>query len=118
MENFQDRRQHKRVEGSFEVFVNIEPESPENFYCISKDISEGGMRIRTPKPLKNGNHIILSFDLPNYAWKITTQGVVAWASGTPKEDGSYESGVRFLFMNDLEKEAVCNYIALHSEKIV
>lgn len=118
MENFQDRREHKRVEGFFEVFVNLNPEIPDKFYCISEDISEGGMRIRTPRPLKDRNHAILTFSLPNNPTQITAQVVVAWASTNPKEDGYYESGIQFLFINDAEKKAIRSYISQHSDRIV
>ena len=116
MENFQEKRKHKRVEGVFEVFIDLNPELPEKFYCHSSDISEGGMKIRTTKPLKYRHHAILTFGLPNYPTKITTQAVVAWASSYPKEDGSFEAGIKFIIINNTELEAIRSYISQHTER--
>jgi len=118
MKDFTDRRKYKRVEGFFEVFVNFNPEAPDKFYCDSVDISEGGMKIRTPRPLQDRNHAILTFNLPDYPTEITAQVVVAWASATPKEDGYYESGIKFLLLNNAEKEAIRNYVARYTEKTI
>lgn len=118
MENFQERRKYKRVEGFFEVFVNFTPEAPDKFYCNSIDISEGGMKIRTPRPLKDGNHAILTFSLPNHSADITTQIAVAWASNNPQEDGYFESGIKFLLLNNAETEAIRFYIAQYADRTV
>jgi len=113
-----NKRKHKRVEGFFEVFVNLSPEAPDRFYCSAQDISEGGMRIRTPRQLKQGNHAILTFSVSNYPTDITAQIVVAWASGTPKKDGFFESGIKFLVINNIELEAIRSYISQHTDRIV
>ena len=118
MENFQEKRKHKRVEGFFEVFINLNPELPEQFYCYSCDISEGGMRIRATKPLKGGNHAILTFSLPNYSEKIAIQVVVSWASSVPKEDGTFDAGIRFLIINDTELEVIRTYVSQHTGRTI
>ncbi|MBN1405151.1 MAG: PilZ domain-containing protein [Candidatus Omnitrophica bacterium] len=118
MENFHEKRKALRVEGFFEVFVNFNPETPDKFYCNTRDVSEGGMRIRTKKPLKDGSHAILTFSLPNHPLEIVVQAIVAWASTIPKDDNYYESGIKFLVINDAEREAIHDYIVQHADRIV
>ena len=83
--------------------------------CQIEDISLGGMRIRSDKPLECEDGAMASFAFTLASGKTTNllaEGKLTYSTATP--DGSHLTGFRFLALTAQEREALVQYIAEHS----
>lgn len=58
--------------------------------CHAVNISEGGMAITTPVPLKPGTHVSVKFTIPDPEIEITAQSEICWS------DEKGRAGLRFI----------------------
>lgn len=108
------RRKFARVPVSWQVRVSIlrvgssMPDQPTSglLSLRAKDISLGGMRLFSPKPISRGSLLNLDIQMPGRA--IPSVGeVVRCQKG---KDGSYEIGVSFLKLTERDAERLRQFI--------
>ncbi len=84
------------------------------FADYTKNISKGGTFIRTTKPLDIGTDFVFVLSFPGKESQLKLKGEVMWV--TLEADANEASGkppgmgIRFLFNNDDERQAVDDYV--------
>ena len=60
---------------------------------VARNISEGGLSLRTPTPLRRGEVLRLHVPLPGGPTSVPVSSEVLW---TREEEGGFSSGLQFL----------------------
>jgi type IV pilus assembly protein PilZ len=79
----------------------------------TRDVSEGGMFIRSDLLLEVGETFWVSFILPSTSIGIRTRGKVVWVNRHPDENDPTDvagMGVTFIDLSDEQKEALRDYL--------
>lgn len=104
----------RRIRAGIKIVAISDAEQPfSEVHLVLNDISPGGIGFYAPKGIHVGQEITLSLDEPK---SIQLRGKVIWSQEIKTHshvlyspDYAYRVGVRFLFANNEEKEAVQNY---------
>ena len=105
-----EKRKYKRVYGVFHVRLRLDVIASFEFECISKDISEGGMRLLIEKRLLPETEVSISFDLPQNLGSLDVKGEVVWIAPSHDEEGMFETGIRFTNLEDYQRLILRKYI--------
>jgi len=106
-------RKHPRVKIKLGTSVYTDDGAQD---CQIENISLGGMRIRSDKPLECEDDAMASFAFTLASGKtinLLAEGQLTYSTATP--DGSHLTGFRFLALTAQEREALAQYIAEHSQ---
>ncbi|WP_022852981.1 TIGR02266 family protein [Thermodesulfatator atlanticus] len=99
-----DKRKHPRLEHVFRVDYST-PEALFNEFA--ENISEGGMFIKTSRPLEIGTEIIIEFKLPLLKEPIKVKGKVEWNTDMPGiRKPTPGMGVSFQGLSSEDKEKI------------
>jgi hypothetical protein len=100
--NQRERRIHPRL--SVEVEVQVQPvdvpdesSTPDSHLCVSRDVSESGMRIWAGRLYPVDARLLLTFECQEFGWcSITSRlGAVVWAEKLSVE-GQCLLGIKFV----------------------
>jgi type IV pilus assembly protein PilZ len=82
------------------------------FADYTKNISKGGTFIRTTKPLDVGTEFVFVLSFPAQESQLRLKGEVIWVVAEDKatEEQPPGMGIRFLFQNDSERDAVDQFV--------
>jgi len=72
--------------------------SPKGFneeFCPVLDISRGGVRFLTQKPLKFKAKVVLQISVPGERIPLSLKGHIRWSSFNPGKSYKYQAGVQF-----------------------
>jgi len=83
-----------------------------------KNISKEGALVLLEKPLREGDEIDLSMDVPGDNVPIFASCEVAWQRANLKDDRYYETGVRFKRIDGADKGRLLEYIYLQWLKLI
>jgi len=93
----------------------------EQEFCPVLDISRGGVRFLTQKPLKFKARIVLHVSIPGEHIPLTLSGHVRWSSFNPGKSYKYQAGVQFSAYGDKKGQnypgALVKIIALEQKFI-
>ncbi len=95
-----ERRDESRVEVEIEVHYRT---AQEFLAAYSRNISGGGIFIRTQQPLSLNQSVLLRFTLPGIAHHFQLHGVVVWANPVSMRS-SFPAGMGIKFLNVEPKE--------------
>ena|SRR3989338_9319581 len=121
-----DRRLSPRAEAHVQVVFKVPlrrmerkkstEEAFQTFY--SENISEGGVFLRTEKPLKVGTMLDLHFSLPNSPRMIYAKGKVIWTveSRQPDPEKPMGMGVQFIEIVDEFRGIIRDYVVEQLEQ--
>ena len=105
-----ERRSAKRVvcdlQSSFRDFDSVTSWS--SSFASVKDISRGGMKLRTHAPIHLNDRLGISFNLPINHKTIEVKATPVWISEIPNT-GIYDVGVRFLEVFPEDKTVIENF---------
>lgn len=104
-ENRQFIRIDKSLSVNFEVFKEPVPSKSR-----SKDISEGGIRLPLSKRLSHGTILKLWIYLEETREPVVALGEVVWVTVRDDKDYPYETGVKFIKIEQLDRSRLYNYI--------
>jgi len=109
--NGADKRSHPRVDFFRKVKVTI-PDESTAVDLFAGNVSEGGMFLRSNRPLGKGRKIGLDFDVDNVPVRVD-EGEVAWSK--PFEPISVDGapagmGIRFTRMDDASRQRIASFI--------
>jgi c-di-GMP-binding flagellar brake protein YcgR len=79
---------------------------------VTENISLGGLKLVTPKPIKEGSTLGLELQLPGLPLPIKALAVVVRSEIAPNATGKHTAGVRFIAINKDDVAKVERYIAL------
>jgi len=64
-------------------------------FCPVLDISRGGVRFLTQKPLKFKAEVVLQISIPGERIPLSLKGHIRWSSFNPGKSYKYQAGVQF-----------------------
>lgn len=71
------------------------PKGFEQEFCPVLDVSRGGVRFLTQKPLKSKARVVLQISIPGERIPLNLRGQVRWSSFNPGKSYKFQSGVQF-----------------------
>lgn len=71
------------------------PKKFEEEFCPLLDISRGGIRFLTQKPLKNKEKLLIQISIPGERVPMTLKGCVRWSNLNPGKNYNYQAGIQF-----------------------
>ena len=80
----------------------------ESFDATLSDLSHGGLKVRCPKPVKEGMVLELSLGMPGISGLLTLNGDVRHCQ--EEAAGHFSVGVRFAPVSEEERKAVANLL--------
>ena len=105
-----ERRIFKRVKGVFRVTLRVNVNIMFEFICISKDISEGGMRLVVERKILPGTDVSVKFMLPHHVGDLEIGGEVVWVNPSMTEEGEYETGIKFTMLDPRQRAILRQYV--------
>ena len=102
-----ERRGSNRVRCNLSSsFMNFDSAAPWSSHFASiKDISRGGLRLRTHAFVLLSDRLSISFNLPQQEKPVEAKVLPAWISEIPNTE-IYEVGVRFIELSEKDKGAI------------
>ena len=86
--------------------MNFDSAAPWSSHFASiKDISRGGLRLRTHAFVLLSDRLSISFNLPQQEKPVEAKVLPAWISEIPNTE-IYEVGVRFIELSEKDKGAI------------
>ena len=107
----QEQRRYIRVESPVVVeFPN--PGTMKTERSFTQDISEGGMRFPTAVRLQIGQELPLALELPFHNATLHATGEILWIREISRLGGpDYEVGIRFLWIEDPDRQRLAHHLA-------
>lgn len=104
----QDRRADQRVEIELDVHYRTVQEF---LTAYSRNISGGGVFVRTPQPQPLNQKVLIRFTLPGVDRKFEIHGIVVWASSASSRS-SFPSGmgIKFLDLQPEEQQILLDFV--------
>lgn len=111
MEKQVERRRFPRVTTHIPVKYRklSDSESGLRASTITRNLSVGGIRFRTPEFVSRACRLIMELDVPMFTKPIKTISKVAWIRKTPSGE-QYEIGGQFLEISKKDKDLVSEYV--------
>lgn len=103
----QDRRRFPRVETTIEVVYDFGVES---FSEYTLNISQGGLYIKTARPLEVGSAIEAEFALPGLDHIFAIPGRVVWKKAVANEEGPPGMGIEFTELSATDRKFLNQFI--------
>ena len=76
---------------------------------LARDLSAGGLRIRSSVPLAKENRLLVLLSLPDSRRVIRAVSRVAWHAQRPFGSG-YESGLQFIEIASEDRDSIAGYV--------
>lgn len=112
-----ERRKFLRFETALNALCDI-AKGKQKASSKVKNISKEGALVLLEKPLREGDEIDLSMDVPGDNVPIFASCEVAWQKARLKDDRYYETGVRFKRIDGSDKGRLLEYIYLQWLKLI
>ncbi len=87
------------------------PETMKTERSFSQDVSETGMRFPTAVKLQMGQQVPIALELPFNGSTLHTTGEVTWIREISRHGAAqYEIGVRFLWVEDPDRQRLARHL--------
>lgn len=109
-EAFPISREHERLP----ITLTVNCQTDMDFLSAdAKDISQGGMFLRTAAPLPEGTELSLCFNIPEIAIEFCVTAEIIWAvsSGDTKDEKACGMGLRFINLSKDRSKQLGEYIS-------
>ena len=111
----EDTSSEKRNADRAAITLRVDYKRLNTFFAdYTKNISKGGTFIRTTKPLDVGTEFMFVLSLPATDAQVKLRGKVMWVTAESEADEKQDKppgmGIRFLFKDDSERDAVDDYV--------
>jgi uncharacterized protein (TIGR02266 family) len=105
----EERRQDPRID--VEVEIEIHYRTPQEFAtAYTRNISGGGVFIRTPTPHALNQKVRLRFTLPGVDHRFDIPGMVVWANASPQSAFPAGMGVKFTDPTLADAEVIKKFV--------
>jgi hypothetical protein len=111
MKRLTEKRQHKRVNRIFKAMFSPNSDVISDWECESKDISEGGVRIKTIREPILGKDVEMIFNIPNREDRIIFPAEVIWTLPSRESKGAFEAGIKFIDLTNTKIKLLKEYIS-------
>lgn len=104
----ENRRSYKRFETDMVFWMKaLKTEDSFNPFFV-ENISAGGILVNTRVPLQVGNHMLLSFELPQHTDLIEATAEVRYTKEIRKNH--YQSGLKFVSVEGVPSTVLLEYL--------
>ncbi len=103
-----ERRNHPRV--PFDSTIDFQQDKPTPGSCVSKNISNRGLFVKTPRLLPPNTKLSLSIPLPGVIKQINVLGEVAWVSQQTVGNGPRGMGIRFVDLSQEDQQIISAFV--------
>lgn len=101
----------RRVDERVEVEVEVRYRTVQGFLAAySRNISGGGLFVRTPRPQPLNQHVQLRFTLPGLDHRFEMGGVVVWTNASPRSAFPLGMGIKFLQVAPEDSDRISEYV--------
>ena len=101
----------KRKDPRADVRIEIQYQTDQEFLAAyTKNISGGGVFIRTSHPLQLNQTVALRFTLPGINCQFEIGGLVVWANSSPRSAFPAGMGVKFMEITPADSSAVATFV--------
>ena len=107
------RWSERRLSARHAITLRVDYKRMNTFFAdYAKNISKGGTFIRTSKPLDVGTEFVFVLSFPAQESQLRLKGEVIWVVAEEKatDEQPPGMGIRFLFQNDTERDAVDQFV--------
>ena len=105
----EERRQDPRID--VEVEIEIHYRTLQEFVtAYTRNISGGGVFIRTPQPHELNQRVRLRFTLPGVDRQFDIPGMVVWVNSSPQSAFPAGMGVKFADLTPADAELIKNFV--------
>jgi type IV pilus assembly protein PilZ len=103
--------EENRKDPRAEVRIEIQYHTGQEFLAAyTKNISGGGVFIRTSQPLPLNQAVALRFTLPGINRQFEIGGLVVWANSSPRSAFPAGMGVKFMEITPADSSAVAAFV--------
>ena len=103
--------EERRVEERAEVEVEVRYRTIHDFLAAySRNISGGGLFIRTPQPQPLNQQVQLKFTLPGLDHLFEMGGLVVWSNVSPRSSFPAGMGIKFVNMAPEDVERIHGFV--------
>ena len=106
--SFEEKRRYPRIPASIEVNYDYGMES---FTDYTLNLSQGGLYIKTTRPLDMGSLITVDFTLPSFDYSFRISGKVVWKKTVETEEGPPGMGIEFQDLSKDDEDTLIQFIA-------
>lgn len=102
----------KRADPRVEVELDVHYRTVQEFLAAySRNISGGGIFIRTPQPQPLNQKVLLRFTLPGVSRRLEVHGIVVWANAASTRS-SFPSGmgVKFVDVKPEDQQVISDFV--------
>lgn len=101
----------RRVDERVEVEVEVRYRTIQDFLAAySRNISGGGLFIRTPQPQPLNQPVQLKFTLPGLDHRFEMGGIVVWSNMSPRSSFPAGMGIKFLHTAPDDVERIQEFV--------
>ncbi|MCW2924620.1 MAG: PilZ domain [Thermoleophilia bacterium] len=125
------RRNHVRVDVSLLLHARVEQhsgkvegepaDSPritgERIKALTRNISGGGVSLRTPTQLAGGDRIVVTFYLPEHGGDITSRAKVIHSHPDPEREGQHIVACSFERMAITDRERIIRFLFFRQREL-
>jgi Tfp pilus assembly protein PilZ len=80
------------------------------FYgSLARDLSAGGLRIRSYTPMAKGDRLLLLLEIPDFQRVVRAIAQVVWQSQRPFDSG-YETGLQFIEVAPEDRDSIAGFV--------
>jgi uncharacterized protein (TIGR02266 family) len=92
-----ERMDERRVDERVDIEVEVRYRTIQEFLAAySRNISGGGLFVRTPQPQPLYQHVQLKFTLPGLDHRFEMGGIVVWSNVSPRSSFPPGMGIKFV----------------------
>jgi type IV pilus assembly protein PilZ len=103
--------EEKRKDPRADVQIEIQYQTDREFLAAyTKNISGGGVFIRTSQPLSLNQKVALRFTLPSIDHQFEIGGLVVWVNSSPRGAFPVGMGIKFLEIKPADADAVAEFV--------
>ncbi|MCK5346968.1 MAG: PilZ domain-containing protein [Candidatus Heimdallarchaeota archaeon] len=104
-----ERRKFKRFDAYMSVKFKTEDGVDISGVCLSNDLSRDGMKLTTSTQLSSGTLVDMEIDIPDDPKPVRSTSEIVWTRKCGDSENDFESGIRFLMMDPVDKFRVLDY---------
>jgi len=108
-----ERRKFKRFDAYMSVRFQLSDSEGFKGIALSRDLSREGLKVNSPMRIAEGSVLDLELDIPDDPKPVRTTGKIVWSQASQGQDQGYDTGIRFVMMDPVDKFRVLDYAYNH-----
>jgi type IV pilus assembly protein PilZ len=103
--------EERRKDSRADVEVEVRYRTAQEFVAAySRNISGGGLFVRTTQPEELNQKLLLRFTLPGVDQRFEVRGIVVWSNASPRSSFPAGMGIKFLEMTPEDTKCIAEFV--------